>query len=106
MTFIKRKEDFICGHCGKSVVGDGYTNHCPHCLWSCHVDVAPGDRLSQCGGMMKPDRIEATKEGFVVIHVCTKCKYEKRNKVSSRDDFSVAIAIQKENAKRYASRDL
>ena len=24
--------------------GNGYTNHCPKCLWSKHVDINPGDR--------------------------------------------------------------
>ena len=50
--FIKVKEDFVCEHCGAEVKGDGYTNHCPKCLWSKHVDVHPGDRAAECGGMM------------------------------------------------------
>ena len=52
--FQRKKEDFICENCNKKVKGDGYTNHCPACLWSKHVDINPGDRLAECKGMMKP----------------------------------------------------
>jgi hypothetical protein len=53
-VFKKTKEDFVCEHCGKPVVGNGYTNHCPECLWSKHVDVNPGDRAATCLGLMEP----------------------------------------------------
>ncbi|MEK7158524.1 MAG: RNHCP domain-containing protein, partial [Patescibacteria group bacterium] len=43
-TFQRRVEDFTCESCGAQVTGDGYTNHCPQCLVSKHVDVYPGDR--------------------------------------------------------------
>ena len=52
--FTKTVEDFNCAHCGAVVHGNGYTNHCPHCLYSRHVDNNPGDRLATCGGMMRP----------------------------------------------------
>ncbi|HQY53570.1 MAG TPA: RNHCP domain-containing protein [Ignavibacteria bacterium] len=35
--FQKRTEDFTCGNCGCKVTGDGYTNHCPECLYRMHV---------------------------------------------------------------------
>ncbi|MBR6751902.1 MAG: RNHCP domain-containing protein, partial [Alphaproteobacteria bacterium] len=44
--FVKRVENFTCAHCGAEVFGNGYTNHCPKCLWSRHVDNNPGDRMS------------------------------------------------------------
>jgi hypothetical protein len=56
--FTKTVEDFVCEHCGEKVVGDGYTNHCPKCLWSKHVDINPGDRASECQGMMKPINVD------------------------------------------------
>jgi len=49
--FQKKKEDFKCEKCGREVIGTGYTNHCPDCLWSKHVDVNPGDRQSKCLGL-------------------------------------------------------
>ncbi|MEK7061411.1 MAG: RNHCP domain-containing protein, partial [Patescibacteria group bacterium] len=45
MSFVKKIEDFVCKVCGTKVKGTGYTNHCPNCLYSLHVDEeVPGDR--------------------------------------------------------------
>jgi RNHCP domain len=81
-------------------VGNGYTNHCPKCLWSQHVDINPGDRSATCLGMMKPIGIENQKGEWVIIHECQICKYKKRNKVSSRDDIDVVAKIAKDVADR------
>ena len=62
MTFIRKTEDFICENCGAVVVGNGYTNHCPACLYSKHVDRSPGDRAADCGGLMEPVAV-ALKRG-------------------------------------------
>jgi len=42
--FQKRIENFTCEKCGLFVKGTGYTDHCPNCLWSKHMDINPGDR--------------------------------------------------------------
>jgi len=89
-TFIKNVENFTCEYCGAKVVGNGYTNHCPKCLWSKHVDINPGDRASLCGGMMKPAKVVIEKGGFEVVHRCAKCGYTKQNKTAKNDDISVA----------------
>lgn len=83
--FQKRVEDFVCQNCGTKVVGTGYANHCPVCLFSKHVDINPGDRLNLCGGMMKPLRIESQKGEFVIVHKCQRCGEEKRNKSNPED---------------------
>jgi DNA-directed RNA polymerase subunit RPC12/RpoP len=85
--FQKNVEDFSCGNCGKEIKGDGYTNHCPKCLWSKHVDINPGDRASKCCGMMKPESYDKKGEEISVIHKCQKCGTEKKNKISKEDDF-------------------
>ncbi|MFH0873903.1 MAG: RNHCP domain-containing protein [Candidatus Komeilibacteria bacterium] len=85
--FQRNIEDFICGHCGLEVKGSGYTNHCPDCLWSKHVDVNPGDRASECGGLMEPVASEGSSNNLVIVHECVKCGYKKRNKVSVNDDI-------------------
>ena len=90
--FQKRAEDFVCGHCGKDVKGTGYTNHCPACLWSKHVDKFPGDRAETCGGMMKPVKIEMEKGEFVISNECIACWHIKRNKVSPEDDLSALLS--------------
>ena len=80
--FKKTKEDFICQHCGFKVRGSGYTNHCPNCLWSKHVDINPGDRLAECQGLMKPIEIELKDGQYYILHQCVKCGYTKKNKVA------------------------
>ena len=47
---------FTCKVCGRPVfpqgAGSDHRNHCPNCLASLHVDEEPGDRASDCGGIM------------------------------------------------------
>ena len=85
--FIRKKEDFVCEHCGVQVSGNGYTNHCPKCLWSKHVDINPGDRASDCGGMMRPVDVELKGSIYIITHRCVECGYEKRNEAAEEDDF-------------------
>lgn len=91
--FQKTKEDFICGHCGQEVAGNGYTNHCSRCLWSKHVDINPGDRSANCGGMMEPVSVEVKSGEYTITHRCVKCGFEKRNKTSKDDNFEVVLQI-------------
>ncbi|MGA2910277.1 MAG: RNHCP domain-containing protein [Candidatus Microgenomates bacterium] len=91
--FVRRNENFTCEHCGQTVVGSGYTNHCPTCLWSKHVDVYPGDRASACRGMMKPVRVEFKKGQYVIVHRCTTCGCEKRNKAAPNDNFDAILQV-------------
>lgn len=94
MGFIRKKEDFVCQVCGKKVVGSGYTNHCPNCLYSKHVDEnTPGDRGSDCKGLMEPLRVEVKKGNYVIIHKCKKCGKEMRNKASKEDNFEVILKL-------------
>jgi rubrerythrin len=97
--FQKKVEDFTCEHCGKEVKGNGFTNHCPYCLWSKHVDINPGDRLATCGGMMKPIMVEMEKQEYILTHQCEKCGYTKRNKLSPDDDFDEVTNIANRRGK-------
>ena len=91
--FTKRIENFTCGVCGTETKGSGYTDHCPKCLWSRHVDIFPGDRKAKCGGLMKP--LGATqKEGkWRIFYRCQECKYERFNEASPKDDFQKIIEL-------------
>ena len=91
--FQRTIEDFVCENCGFEVKGSGYTNHCPKCLWSKHVDINPGDRMSQCGGMMEPISVETKGGNYIIIHRCIKCGYEKRNKASEEDNFDAILKL-------------
>ena len=87
--FSKNDEGFICAHCGREVVPLGYTSrdHCPHCLWSLHVDVNPGDRASDCGGELEPVSVlPDPKKEFVIVYRCKKCGATRRCKAALRGD--------------------
>lgn len=98
--FTRKQEDFTCGHCGAEVLGNGYTNHCPHCLWSKHVDVDPGDRLATCGGLMEPVSIEGSSPDYVLTHRCTVCGHQKRNTVAPNDSSEEILALARKQAAR------
>lgn len=92
MSFIMRNETFTCEHCGKEVTlhpTGSARNHCPHCLYSLHVDANfPGDRASECHKLMAPIGIDYKKNKWDMIrHKCTKCWKEILNIVAPDDDF-------------------
>jgi hypothetical protein len=52
---VPDQKPYVCGHCGFKTMGGRYSDHCPRCLWSQHVDdQIPGDRASACHGLMEP----------------------------------------------------
>jgi hypothetical protein len=91
--FQRRKENFICEYCGYQVQGTGYTNHCPKCLYSKHVDINPGDRAEVCQGLMEPIGAELEHNEYIILHKCTKCRAIRRNKSVPEDDFNQTIKL-------------
>ena len=83
----------MCENCGVKVRGDGYTNHCPHCLYSKHVDVNPGDRKSLCGGLMEPTAVEHKNGAYVIVHRCRKCGAKKGNLAAKNDSVEALLAV-------------
>jgi hypothetical protein len=86
---MSRREEntgFICEHCGREVLAlsnRSYRNHCPFCLFSKHVDIMPGDRMSGCGGLMEPTGLRyKSGKGFQIVHRCRLCMAERVNKVA------------------------
>jgi primosomal protein N' len=98
--FQRKIEDFTCEHCGFKVKGNGYTNHCPNCLWSKHVDINPGDRLQPCGGMMEPVFLILEKKGYKITQQCQKCGEEHNCKASPEDRVEAFIELSKTLAKK------
>ena len=94
--FQRKKENFVCEHCGQIVVGNGYTNHCPNCLYSKHVDIYPGDRAEICGGLMEPIDLDLKEGKYIIVHKCQKCGFIRRNKISEDDDFEAVLALSKQ----------
>ncbi len=98
--FQRTIENFICENCGASVIGNGYTNHCPKCLWSKHVDINPGDRLNSCDGMMKPINAFFKNQQWHLTHQCQKCHREKNIKLSDQEISQEKLAqLIQENLK-------
>jgi hypothetical protein len=98
--FQRRVEDFDCEHCGLAVSGTGYTNHCPRCLWSKHVDVNPGDRLEPCQGMMRPVSLEQRGKEYVLLHRCERCGIQRRNRSAPGDDFEKLLELARSASAR------
>ena len=98
---IKNDNGFVCQHCGKEVSPLGYTSrdHCPHCLYSIHIDIIPGDRANTCLGDLQPIAVENNpKKGYVIVYKCTKCGEIKRNKSADDDNFDVILSVARNNA--------
>lgn len=93
--FQKRIEDFTCEACGEQVHGDGYRNHCPRCLLSKHVDVYPGDRQADCGGLMDVVDVVLKHGSPILVHECRRCGHQKRNRMHSDDQQDALIATMK-----------
>ena len=91
--FQRNKENFVCENCGQENNGNGYTNHCFKCLYSKHVDINPGDRAGDCGGLMKPiDTYQKSQQHFIT-HKCEKCSFTKNNKLSEKDSFEEFVKV-------------
>lgn len=85
------REVFTCKVCGRQVVPEGagslHRNHCPNCLSSLHLDVEPGDRAADCGGIMEPVGVWVRKNGeWAVIHRCRRCGRLSSNRTAADDN--------------------
>jgi rubrerythrin len=93
--FQRRKDDFLCQYCGKNVAGSGYTDHCPACLWSQHVDINPGDRQNVCRGLMEPQEIELRHGEHFIHYRCQKCGFCHRVRAAAGDSLEEIIKLVK-----------
>ncbi len=93
-------ENFICENGHKPVDKLNYTarDHCPHCLYSKHVDILPGDRANECKGLLEPIDIEKFKDTYKIVYKCQKCKQIHKNIIAKDDSFDLILEImQKKN---------
>ena len=84
-------DTFECKHCGRTVVpqgaGSDHRNHCPYCLFSQHLDITPGDREADCGGVMEPIAVWVRKNGeWAIIHRCKVCGALSSNRIAADDN--------------------
>lgn len=91
-------EIFTCKVCGRKVIPDGagtdHRNHCPNCLSSLHVDEEPGDRASDCGGIMEPVSVWVRKNGeWAIVHRCKRCGAFSSNRIAADDNPMKLMSI-------------
>ena len=106
--------DFTCAHCHAIVSsvhmlsGVNNRNHCPYCLWSCHLDLyAAGDRLSACKAPMQPigltmkrgrNKYQQDSLGeLMLVHQCTGCKTLSINRIAADDDSGTVLGTFQES---------
>lgn len=99
-NFTMIDEGFTCLVCGMEVKPLNYSarDHCPYCLCSLHVDINPGDRASDCHGILEPIDIEKFKDTYKIIYRCNKCGYIHKNKVAVDDSFNKILDVMKKNS--------
>lgn len=95
--FQRKIEDFECDSCGEAVKGNGYTNHCPRCLYSKHVDINPGDRENDCGGLMKPVRAYLKGQEWILQQKCENCGEVMNIKVREEDNVEALKKVIEKN---------
>ncbi|MDD2434708.1 MAG: RNHCP domain-containing protein [Bacilli bacterium] len=99
--FTMRDEAFICENCSESVEPLKYSarDHCPHCLYSKHVDINPGDRNNNCHGLLIPIGIEKFKDTYKIIYKCNKCNETHKNIIANDDqmDLIIELSVIKKN---------
>ena len=89
---------FICEHCSIAVSstanGTEHRNHCPHCLWSRHVDFRTGDRRCGCKGAMEPIAISVRRGGeWAIIHRCQTCAAVRSNRIAGDDNELALLSL-------------
>lgn len=107
MSRKSENTSFTCEHCGRKVMpvtNGSYRNHCPFCLYSKHVDIVPGDRMGECGGLMEPMALgHKSGTGFQIVHECRRCGGRSVNRVAEdtvQPDDIAALATM--SAKSYS----
>lgn len=92
------EHSFQCVHCGALVIPEGagtsHRNHCPHCLWSLHLDIRPGDRAAYCEGHMEPVAIWVRRgDEWALIHRCRECGTFASNRIAADDNELLLLSL-------------
>lgn len=57
------------------------------------MDVNPGDRAANCGGLMEPAGATQKSGETIIVHRCVVCGHIKRNRTAPEDDFELLIEL-------------
>lgn len=92
---IHRDEAFVCTRCQAEVPPGGarVRDHCPHCLASLHVDVVPGDRAAGCGGVLLPERFDASGAELRIHYRCVACGHRHRVRAHPDDQVPADLSL-------------
>lgn len=98
MIYKNRKsEGFVCKVCGESVealnFGGKHRNHCPNCLHSVHLDNLPGDRQSDCSGVMEPIGVLSKDGDWSIVHRCKRCGEIHVNRIAHDDNLLKLVSL-------------
>ncbi len=101
-NFVKNDNGFVCAVCGANVLPLKYSSrdHCNKCLSSLHVDILPGDRQNNCGGILEPISVEYKKNEYIINFRCKKCGQTHNNKMAKDDSFEKILEVMKNNSLR------
>lgn len=91
-------QPFHCINCSQLVLiasaGTDQRNHCPHCLWSLHVDFQTGDRRSACRSPMEPISVWVKQNGeWAVVHRCRECGALRANRIAGDDNEVILLSL-------------
>ena len=86
--FTEKNESFTCIACGREVPHhpSSSRDHCRHCLTGLHVDVHPGDRLNDCGGVLTPIGLQTKGGKTKIVYRCETCGARVFNLVAPDDN--------------------
>jgi DNA-directed RNA polymerase subunit RPC12/RpoP len=86
--FTENNEGFTCLVCGQDVPPhpSSSRDHCTRCLTGLHVDVNPGDRMNDCGGVLEPIGLQVKGGKRQIVYRCRKCHAHVFNVVAPDDD--------------------
>lgn len=106
----KKNRDFQCIVCQGYVAADDLLagvqnrNHCPHCLWSKHVDwQQAGDRMAVCKRAMRPLALTVKRSNqkyrpagsgeLMLVHQCEGCGKVSINRIAADDHPQRILAL-------------
>ena len=96
--FIQNNEEFECVVCHKKVTKHATSsrNHCNWCLVSLHVDIEPGDRKSECRGIMTPIGLEIKSGKTQIVYRCENCGKIGKNVTADDDNPDILIQLSQQ----------
>ncbi len=99
---IHRDESFQCCVCKRQVSEGGIQirDHCSFCLHGLHLDIIPGDRASDCKGLLIPQHVETSNAQTWIYYSCKKCEHSFRVRSHPDDDILSFLSIKNHNKNR------